>query len=218
MKTLAIAFALFLTTASCAQEHFASVQQNGEAEFIDIVTKKLGLATGWTLLNYGCHCGPDSPDDVIWLDDVDNCCRIHDEAYLAAPKKFADCNCRKQPYAYDVTAGVVTCAEKQVNECAKYCCDEDKKFVDCVAGAGPLDKKYAKVDRKTACPLAECRVDEDCDGGYYCDRGICRMYCDPGGEGSAVFSTVCDSPHEPTVDTIEQPIAPAPAGSGSGDY
>ena len=212
-KTLFIAAALML--ASCAQEHFESIQQTAEAEFIDMVTKKLGWGTGWTLLNYGCHCGPDSPDWVIWLDDVDNCCRIHDEAYLAAPKKFEGCNCRTRKYAFTFKDGVVTCAAEQVNECATYCCAEDKKFVDCVAGAGPLDPKLAKIDRKTRCPLAECGVDEDCDGGYYCDRGICRMYCDPGDWGSAL-STVCDSPGDETVDTTEQ--LAAPDGSGSGAY
>ena len=220
MKTTAvITFVLAVAVASCAQERYSSVQQNGETEFIDVVTQILGWGNGWTLLNYGCHCGPGSPDDVIWLDDVDNCCRIHDEAYLAAPKKYADCNCRKQPYAYEVKAGAVICAadDKQVNECAAYCCKEDQKFVACVKPLLPLNPKLAKVDRKTKCPLAECRVDEDCDGGYYCDYGICRMYCDPGGYGSAAFSTVCESPPEPPADTTEVIIAPDGSGSSAPD-
>jgi Phospholipase A2 len=166
--------------AGCAEQHLESVEQSAEAEFVGMVSSTLGIRTGWTLLDYGCHCGPDSPDDVIWLDDVDNCCRLHDEAYLAAPNKFAGCNCRTQAYAYTVTAGVVTCAAQQVNACAEFCCAEDKKIVECIAGAGPLDNTHASVNRDNACPLAECRADEDCEGGYYCNRGTCRMYCDPG--------------------------------------
>jgi hypothetical protein len=198
--TLFIASALSLAILSCAEQHFGSVQQSAETEFVGMVAGTLGITTGWTLLNYGCHCGPDSPDDVIWVDDVDNCCRVHDEAYIAAPKKIADCNCRTQAYAYTVKDKVVTCAAKQVNECATYCCAADKKIVDCIGDAGPLNNKYAKLDRKNACPLAECRVDEDCDAGYYCDRGTCRMYCDPGDFISADVAAACDSPDEETPD------------------
>ena len=214
MRSLLFVSITIFAVTSCAADHLGSVQQSANLDFADMVTKKLGWGTGLTLLNYGCHCGPGNPDYTVWLDDVDFRCKMHDEAYLAAPKKFEGCNCNTQAYAYTVKEGVVTCAAQQVNQCAAHCCEADKTFVDTVAVAGPLVKEHTRVDRTTVCPLAECIVDEDCEPGLWCDRGTCVPYCG-GGWGSAILSTACDSPGDEVIDTTEQ--LAAPDGSGSGE-
>jgi hypothetical protein len=203
MKSLIASTLIASALAGCAIEP-ASESTIESAEkftggFTGMVRRTLGLATGWSLLNYGCYCGLGNPDNVTWIDEVDNCCRIHDEKYLASATAAPGCSCRDVEYTYDIDAtGKVKCDANQ-GACKDYCCAADAAFVTCTAGAGPLNPKVEKIDRANRCQPLECRADEDCDPGMYCDRGTCRMYCDP--DGGSFAAATCDVTPLPTTTT-----------------
>ena len=196
MRSLLFAAIALLPLASCADDRVSTVEQYDYTNFSWIVSRIIGGWTGSTLLNYGCHCGTGNADYTIWVDEVDNCCRVHDEAYLAAPMVAEGCSCATQVYQYTIANGVVTCGANQ-GACATHCCAADKAFVEC---AGPItstmnSRRYYKMDRANQCTPRECVVDEDCEPGLWCGGGTCRMYCDPGYPG--VDGVICET--EPVV-------------------
>ena len=194
MRSLVFVSIALFATASCTVERVGTVDQHDYGDFSWIVTRILGAATGYSLTNYGCHCGRGNADYTIWVDEVDNCCRIHDEAYLAAPNVAQGCSCATQAYQYTIANGVVTCGANQ-GACATHCCAADKAFVECVGPiASTMQRKYELIDRANVCTPRECVVDEDCEPGLWCGGGTCRMYCDPSYPG---VDGVCET--EPVV-------------------
>ena len=199
MRSRVFAACALFVLASCADDRVGTVEQHEKSQFVWIVAKILGGGTGYTLRNYGCHCGLGNADYTIWVDEVDNCCRIHDEAYLAAPGVAQGCDCNSKVYQYSTATGAVVCAEMQ-DACATHCCEADKAFVECV---GPIastmnSTKYYKMDRANVCTPRECVVDEDCEPGLWCGGGTCRAYCDPGYPG--VDAVSCDA--EPALQAL----------------
>lgn len=184
----------------------------------------IGYLNGLTLLNYGCYCGADNEVGVIPIDAVDMCCLTHDHAWMDAPAKApaASCNCNTHEYEYDRPGGVITCKPNQ-GACADYCCKVDKAFSECVAGAGPINPANARIDRTTCEPL-ECVVDDDCEGGTWCNGGRCVPYCGGGWPGHDLSGSItrrvaCADPVDDGGDEVDddvgepvaEPVPTAPA-------
>ena len=83
---------------------------------------------------YGCYCGKGNAGGEP-VDDVDECCKTHDDAYDDAPE---DCDCTEifsgtSRYTYDCDDGDPTFTGG--GSCAEYCFDADKAAAECFAEA-----------------------------------------------------------------------------------
>lgn len=164
--------------AGCSEPLVGTDQEESRTDFGQMVAGTIGILNGLGLLGYGCYCGPDNDVGVIPVDEVDACCLTHDHAWMNAP---AGCDCNTASYDYTRPGGVITCTPGQA-ACATYCCEADKAFSECVQRNLPLDPANQRYDRTTCEPL-ECVVDDDCEGGTWCNGGRCVPYCGGGGLG-----------------------------------
>jgi hypothetical protein len=184
--------AVLVSTVGCQTDvpaNTASFDQESRLIFGWVMTRTVGTLDTLALDGYGCYCGTSGPIDVVPIDATDRCCFDHDYAWVDAPKNEGPgCNCNTQSYEYSTAGGVLTCSSENTG-CAKYCCEADQAFTECIKGTGVgTNRRY---DRSQCEPI-ECKVDDDCEGGTWCDYGSCVPYCG-GGAGFAA----CPTP-EPT--------------------
>jgi hypothetical protein len=133
--------------SACADElELGAASQESRDTFAIMFPSVAGAWTAWRYDGYGCHCGVDSPDGVLPIDDADRCCFRHDIAWLFAAYRVGEaCDCRTQAYEYTLEKGAVTCKDEQ-GPCAMYCCTVDKEFSECAA-ATPLAAANTDYDR-----------------------------------------------------------------------
>ena len=189
IKTAVLAAVLASTLAGCQTDatapQTASFDQESRLIFGYVMTRTVGVLGTLSLDGYGCYCGLGGPTDVVPVDATDNCCYIHDNAWIDAPTKGGPgCDCNTQSYDYSTAGGVMTCAATNTG-CAKYCCEADQAFTQCIANVGIGEN--TRYDR-SQCEGTECESDDDCEGGTYCSKGYCIPYCG-GGEVSAACPT-----------------------------
>nr|P23028.2 RecName: Full=Acidic phospholipase A2 homolog textilotoxin D chain; Short=svPLA2 homolog; Flags: Precursor [Pseudonaja textilis]AAZ22644.1 textilotoxin D chain precursor [Pseudonaja textilis] len=102
-------------------------------------------------LDYGCYCG--SGSSGIPVDDVDKCCKTHDECYYKAGQIPG---CSVQPnevfnvdYSYECNEGQLTCNESN-NECEMAVCNCDRAAAICFARF-PYNKNYWSINTEIHC-------------------------------------------------------------------
>nr|BAJ07178.1 phospholipase A2 enzyme [Pseudechis rossignolii] len=118
-------------------------------EMIECANK--GTISGLAYAGYGCYCGNGGRGTPV--DELDRCCKAHDDCYGEA-EKLPACNyvmsgpCYNT-YSYDCVEHQLTCKGDN-DECKAFICNCDRAAAKCFAKA-PYNNANWNIDTKTRC-------------------------------------------------------------------
>ncbi|XP_078571996.1 acidic phospholipase A2-like [Branchiostoma floridae x Branchiostoma japonicum] len=103
---------------------------------------------------YGCWCGFGGGGEP--MDDVDRCCKAHDECYVDVEKSCGSLFVYIGSYGYRCKRREITCtsnsswfwSQNSTNKCKTALCNCDKVFAECCARYPYNNENYGKCNSK----------------------------------------------------------------------